>query len=78
MKLILNSIFLILLFVNSSRSINQRKFGPWFPATEGEPWPVPWKRIMGNNSLILRSLSFKIEVRFQKCSSQRKMCYNIP
>ncbi|XP_043474482.1 beta-hexosaminidase subunit beta-like isoform X4 [Leptopilina heterotoma] len=68
MKLILVSIFAILFFVNLSCSIDQRKFGPWFPATEGEPWPVPWKRIMGNNSLILRPLSFKIETTNTDCS----------
>ena len=45
-----------------SNSIDHSKFGPWFPATEGEPWPLPWRRVMGNNSLILRPFSFDIEV----------------
>lgn len=63
MKLFFLTVF-VFLFINLSFSIDQRKFGPWFPATEGEPWPAPWKRIMGNNSLILRPLSFKIEVCF--------------
>ncbi|XP_033220112.1 beta-hexosaminidase subunit beta-like [Belonocnema kinseyi] len=58
---------ILVLLSTSLTDANNRFFGPWFPATEGEPWPLPWRRVLGNNSLILQPNSFAIEATDADC-----------
>lgn len=59
--MLLIAVALVLLSASLTNA-NNRFFGPWFPATEGEPWPLPWRRVLDNNPLILQPNSFAIEV----------------
>lgn len=37
-------------------------YGPWFQATEGEVWPMPFRRVVKEDYYLLRLFDFRIRV----------------
>lgn len=55
-------LFLLLSLFCNLFAFGKLNFGPWFPATEGEPWPLPWMRNTTDESFLLQTSNFVIEV----------------
>lgn len=59
-------VFLVLVLSCVLFANGKLNFGPWFPATEGEPWPLPWIKNTSNESLFLHPINFVIKVSCNK------------
>lgn len=42
-------------------------YGPWFQATEGEVWPMPFRRVVKEDYYLLRLFDFRIRVDGETC-----------